>query len=165
MKNKIVRVGLGFDSHRLTPSDSYKNKIKLCGIEVPCSYKIIAHSDGDLVLHAITDAILGAIGKGDIGDYFPPTDEKCKDENSEKFLSFAFDLLKKQNGIINNVDIVIITETPKIGPHKNIFVNKLSELLSIKPDQVNIKAKTAEGIGSIGRKEKIACHVVISLLL
>jgi len=166
MESKLFRVGIGFDCHRFDHSiqiDSEQNKIKLCGIQVPCPYKIIAHSDGDLVLHALTDALLGAMGKGDIGEHFPPTDQKWENANSETFVLFALNLLKEQAGTINNIDITIITEVPKISPYKDKFARKLSNLLSLEQNRINVKAKTAEKMGAIGREEGIACQIVIGI--
>ena len=167
MEEQVVRVGLGFDSHKFgkPTTDPKKNKILLCGTKIPCEYSIIGHSDGDLVFHALTDALLGALGKGDIGDHFPPTDPKWKNANSEKFLLFALDILKQEGGSINNVDVTIIAETPKISPFKEEFTKKISTTLSIRPDQINIKAKTAEQMGAIGRKEGLACQAIVSLAI
>ena len=166
-ENKITRVGLGFDSHRFgkPTTDSKENKITLCGTKVPCPYSIIAHSDGDVVFHALTDALLGAVGKGDIGEHFPPTDIKWKGADSEKFLLFALDLVKQQGGTINNLDIIIITEVPKIAPYKDKFTQKLLTTLAIRPDQINIKANTAEQMGAIGKKEGLACHAIVTIEL
>ena len=165
-ENKTTRVGLGFDSHRFGKpiTDSKENKIILCGTKIPCQYSIIAHSDGDVVFHALTDALLGAIGKGDIGEHFPSTDIKWRDADSEKFLLFALDLLKQQDRTINNVDIVIIAEVPKISPYKNKFIQKLLTTLAVKSDQINIKAKTAEQMGIIGKKEGLACYAIVSII-
>lgn len=162
----MMKVGFGFDVHKfLTQADNNNqiNQILLGGVGVPCEYKIDAHSDGDLVLHALTDALLGTLGGGDIGDYFPPSDPKWKNADSTIFLRAAANMVKEQEGTINNVDITIICETPKLYGYKASIQNSIAELLEINSKQVTVKGKTSEKIGAIGRCEGIAAQVVCAI--
>jgi 2-C-methyl-D-erythritol 4-phosphate cytidylyltransferase / 2-C-methyl-D-erythritol 2,4-cyclodiphosphate synthase len=165
LKNNIkTRVGSGFDAHKfIAPKKGAKTTITLCGVKIPCPYEVIAHSDGDVALHALTDALLGAIGSGDIGMHFPPSDSKWKDASSDQFIKFAKDLIAKKGGVINNVDITIISQVPKISPYREKFTQQLSKILDIPKDAINIKATTTEGMGFTGREEGIACQVVVSV--
>jgi 2-C-methyl-D-erythritol 4-phosphate cytidylyltransferase/2-C-methyl-D-erythritol 2,4-cyclodiphosphate synthase len=154
-----TRIGFGFDCHRLEKSFNPNNKIMLCGVPISCDYQVIAHSDGDVALHALTDAILGAIGEGDIGIHFPPSDPQWKGKNSDHFLQFAANLLQeKYSGHINNLDLTIVAEIPKIAPHRDAIITSLSRILSINRHQVSIKATTAEGLGMVGQKQGIVCY-------
>ena len=161
---KYQRTGFGFDCHKIVLSEN-KTEIKLCGASIPSDYDIIAHSDGDVALHALTDAILGAIGEGDIGVHFPPTDDKWKDYDSVFFLNHALKLLKEKGGEIINIDITIVAETPKIKPHRENIIKKLSELLNIEESMIGLKGKTSEGLGIVGEKKAIVCYAVVSLIL
>lgn len=162
-QNKITKVGMGFDAHRFKETTMLNNSIMLCGTAVPCKYEIIAHSDGDVALHALTDALLGAIGAGDIGQHFPPSDNKWKDASSDKFVKFACELLQERNAFINNVDITIISETPRIGNYRELMRINLATMLNIDQKNVNIKATTTEGMGFTGRQEGIACNAIVSI--
>lgn len=159
----MIKVGFGFDVHRFTKESNNDNRILLGGVSVPCEFKIDAHSDGDLVLHALTDAFLGTLGGGDIGDYFPPSDAKWKNADSIIFLKSAYSMVKEQKGTINNIDITIICETPKLYDYKPLIKNNLAELLEINPNQITVKGKTSEKIGAIGRCEGIATQVVCAI--
>lgn len=161
MKSK-VKIGIGFDAHKFSkvPDDKDCNII-LCGVTVPSKFSIEAHSDGDLVLHALTDAILGSISAGDIGMHFPPSDQKWKNSNSTQFVQFANKLLHNKGGNINNVDITIICETPKISLHRDKFIKSIANILDVPEEDVSVKATTTEKMGFTGREEGIACQVAV----
>lgn len=161
MRNK-TKIGMGYDAHKFSDTGS-QSTIVLCGVTIPCKYSIIAHSDGDLALHALTDAILGAISAGDIGIHFPPSDPKWKNANSDQFVKFAINLVREKGGVINNVDITIICETPKISPHRDSFVKSLAQILEIPEEDVSVKATTTEKMGFTGREEGIACQAVVCI--
>jgi 2-C-methyl-D-erythritol 4-phosphate cytidylyltransferase/2-C-methyl-D-erythritol 2,4-cyclodiphosphate synthase len=161
-----VRVGIGFDVHKFREVAKDEDRfIKLAGVNIEFDKKIEAHSDGDVVIHALMDAILGAIGEGDIGEYFPPNDNKWRNADSQEMLKIILKILHKKNAIINNVDLTVITEEPKLSKHKQIMKNQLSTILNIENSRVNIKATTCEKLGFIGRKEGIACQAIASLKL
>ncbi|AIL64972.1 Bifunctional enzyme IspD/IspF [Rickettsiales bacterium Ac37b] len=162
-KQYETRVGIGFDVHKFENQLSTNGQIFLGGVEIPHNYRIIAHSDGDVVLHALCDALLGSIGAGDIGVHFPPTDDQWKDVRSVRFIEHTLEMLRHKNATIINVDIIIIGETPKINPYRLAMQNKLSEILSISIDRINIKATTTEKMGFTGRNEGIAAQVIISI--
>lgn len=152
-------VGQGFDVHAFGPERV--ETIRLGGIDVPHDRCLTAHSDGDVVLHALTDAVLGAIGAGDIGLHFPPSDETWKDKDSGYFLDVAVGMLKEKSGHINNADITLICERPKLTPVREKMSAKVAEILGIPLSRVNIKATTTEKLGFTGREEGIACQAVI----
>jgi len=154
-----TRTGLGYDVHRFGPG----NGVRLCGVDVPFDQALAGHSDADVALHALTDALLGTIGAGDIGDHFPPTDERWRDVNSEVFLRHAASLVVAAGGVINNVDITIICERPRIGPHRTVMIDRIATILSLSADQVGVKATTTEGLGFTGRQEGIAAQAVATI--
>ena len=156
--NYITKIGLGFDIHRFDTkkSDDHKNFITLGGIRISNIKSLIGHSDADVLLHAITDSILGVINVGDIGSLFPPSDEKWINQDSSYFLKHAKMLLDKSNGKINNIDAVVICEKPKILDYSKQMQEKISHILKINPKRISIKGKTSESIGFIGREEGIA---------
>lgn len=160
-----TRVGLGFDVHKFTDEVYNNNNIKLCAIDIPFERKVIAHSDGDVVLHALVDAILGALGKGDIGYYFPPSDIKWKGCDSTVFLQYASDLVKENSGKIVNIDINIICEQPRISNYREAMMCKLSSILNLDKTRVNIKGGTTEKMGFLGRKEGIAAQAIVSICI
>lgn len=162
--SSIFVTGLGFDVHQLKPLNDTR-EIMLCGVAIPSQYDVIAHSDGDVVLHALTDALLGAIGAGDIGEHFPPTEKKWKNADSSLFLSESLRLYEKRNAKLVNIDITIICETPKINPYKIKMKNRLSMLTELPLHRINIKATTTEKLGFLGRSEGIAAQVVVSTQL
>ena len=155
------RTGLGFDVHAFAPD----RPLVLCGVTVPHELGLAGHSDADVAFHAITDAILGTIGAGDIGAHFPPSDPQWRDADSARFLRHAAGLLAKRRGRIENVDLVIVCERPKIGPHRAAMVARTAEVLGLAPDQVSIKATTSERLGFTGRGEGIAAQAVVSVAL
>lgn len=154
--------GTGFDVHPLKTADNAAG-IMLCGLHIACPYEVVAHSDGDVALHALVDAMLGAIGEGDIGEHFPPTDPKWKNANSTQFVEHALTLCREKNAALVNVDITIICEHPKISPHKSAMREQLSRVLSLPLNRVNIKATTTEKLGFLGRSEGIAAQAVVSI--
>ncbi|WP_341817246.1 2-C-methyl-D-erythritol 2,4-cyclodiphosphate synthase [Wolbachia endosymbiont (group A) of Agelastica alni] len=158
------RVGTGYDIHRFIKiQDSTKCLIKICGVEIEHNMAIGAHSDGDVAIHAIVDAILGALGCGDIGEHFPPSSSEWKDCNSSHFLDFAAKKAKEKGYSVSNLDIIIVCEEPKISPYKVEMKKFISKALEIDDEFVNIKATTAEKLGSLGRNEGIAAHASVLL--
>jgi 2-C-methyl-D-erythritol 4-phosphate cytidylyltransferase / 2-C-methyl-D-erythritol 2,4-cyclodiphosphate synthase len=155
----ISRTGLGFDVHRLEMG----LPLWLCGIAVPHTHGLAGHSDADVVLHAIADAIFGAIGAGDIGDHFPPSDPQWKGAESSRFVEYARDLVSKGGGIIDHVDVTIICEMPKIGPYREAMCARLAELLQIETARVSVKATTTERLGFTGRGEGIAAQALATI--
>lgn len=156
---RITRIGQGFDAHRWGPGDS----VWLCGVEIVHDETLIGHSDADAGLHALTDALLGAIGEGDIGDHFPPTDPQWRGAPSDKFLIHAADLVRAKGGVIINVDVTLICERPKIKPHRTAMRERLAEILSLPLDRVSVKATTTEQMGFTGRGEGLAAQAVVAV--
>jgi 2-C-methyl-D-erythritol 4-phosphate cytidylyltransferase/2-C-methyl-D-erythritol 2,4-cyclodiphosphate synthase len=153
------RTGMGFDVHAF----SGEGPIFLGGIEIAHPRGLSGHSDADVVLHAITDALLGAAGLGDIGEHFPPSDPQWKGASSALFLQHAVRLLQSKGAIIDHVDCTVIAEEPKVGPHRRAMRTNIAEVAGLKPDQVSIKATTTEGLGFTGRREGIAAQAVASI--
>ena len=158
VETKINYVGLGFDIHKLILGKT----LYLGGIKIPFHSGLKGHSDGDVILHAVIDAILGATRKKDIGTYFPNT-KKFKNIRSTKMLKPIMDNLNKSNITINNVDINLICEKPKVSKYRNKIINSLSKLMNINKDKINLKGKTVEKLGLIGKEKSIACEVIISV--
>jgi 2-C-methyl-D-erythritol 2,4-cyclodiphosphate synthase len=159
----MIRIGSGFDLHAFDLNNPGEHLITICGIQIPFKFKIIAHSDGDLGLHAITDALLGALALGSIGTYFPPSEKQWQNASSKIFLDFAYHKILKAGYRINNLDITFITQEPKIMPYAIKMREFLSEALMTDQGNINIKAVTPEFLGAIGRIEGIA--VQVSLLI
>ena len=153
--------GMGFDVHAFAG----EGPIMLGGIEVPHTRGLAGHSDADVVLHAITDALLGAAGLGDIGQHFPPSDPRWKGAASSIFLAHAVVLLRSRGAMIEHVDCTIIAEAPKVGPHREAMRSRIAEIAGLSVDQVSIKATTTEGLGFTGRREGIAAQAVASIRL
>ncbi len=156
---RITRIGQGFDAHRWGPGDS----VWLCGVEIVHDQTLIGHSDADAGLHALTDALLGAIGEGDIGDHFPPTDPQWKGAASDSFLIHAAELVRARGGTIINVDVTLICERPKIKPHRAAMRERLAQILSLPLDRVSVKATTTEQMGFTGRGEGLAAQAVVAV--
>jgi 2-C-methyl-D-erythritol 4-phosphate cytidylyltransferase/2-C-methyl-D-erythritol 2,4-cyclodiphosphate synthase len=154
----LTVTGMGFDVHRLEPATS----MTLCGVEIREGLGLVGHSDADVALHALTDAILGAAGAGDIGQHFPPSDPQWAGASSDRFVTHAVNLLEQSGRGIAHADITIIAERPKVGPHREAMRNVVAKLLKLAPEQVNIKATTTEGLGYTGRGEGIAAQAVVS---
>ncbi len=156
---RVTRTGQGIDAHRLGPGDG----VWLCGIKIAHDRELIGHSDADAGLHAITDAILGAIGEGDIGDHFPPTDPQWKGAPSHIFLAHAADLVRQKGGTLVNVDVTLVCEKPKIKPHRQAMREKLAEILKLPVERISVKATTTEGMGYTGREEGILAQAIASV--
>jgi 2-C-methyl-D-erythritol 2,4-cyclodiphosphate synthase len=154
-----TRTGIGYDLHRLEVG----RKLIVGGIELPFEKGPVGHSDGDVLAHALCDALLGAAGLGDIGTHFPDTDPRWKGANSMLFLEHAKKLLDEKQFVIEHVDAVVITEKPKLGPHFPKMKEALARALGVTADKIHLKAKTNEGVDAIGRGEAIAAHVVATL--
>ena len=156
-----TRVGQGFDAHRWGPGSA----VWLCGVEIPHDQTLIGHSDADAGLHALTDAILGAMGDGDIGDHFPPSDPQWKGASSDRFLVHAVERLAARGGRIVNVDVTLICEQPKVKPHRQAMRERLATLLLVPLDAVSVKATTTEAMGFTGRGEGLAAQAVATIEL
>ncbi|MGH6946290.1 MAG: bifunctional 2-C-methyl-D-erythritol 4-phosphate cytidylyltransferase/2-C-methyl-D-erythritol 2,4-cyclodiphosphate synthase [Kiloniellales bacterium] len=159
--SRETRVGQGYDVHRFAPGDA----VMLCGVRVPHSASLAGHSDADVGLHALTDAILGALGRGDIGQHFPPSEARWRGADSTLFVTHARDLVAERGGNILHVDVTLVCEVPKISPHRAAMVTRIAELLGIAPERVSVKATTTEGLGFAGRREGIAASAVATLTL
>ncbi|WGF86331.1 bifunctional 2-C-methyl-D-erythritol 4-phosphate cytidylyltransferase/2-C-methyl-D-erythritol 2,4-cyclodiphosphate synthase [Marinivivus vitaminiproducens] len=157
----LPAVGTGFDVHRFGPGDH----VWLCGVRVPHDSSLVGHSDADVGLHALTDAILGALAMGDIGQHFPPSDERWRGADSAVFLRHAADLARQAGGRIHHVDVTLICERPKIGPHRDAMRARIADLLGMAPARVGLKATTTEGLGFTGRAEGIAAQAAATVLL
>jgi 2-C-methyl-D-erythritol 4-phosphate cytidylyltransferase/2-C-methyl-D-erythritol 2,4-cyclodiphosphate synthase len=157
----LPRVGTGFDVHRLVEG----RKLFLCGIEVPHSMGLDGHSDADVGLHALCDAIYGALAEGDIGRHFPPSQMQWKDADSTDFLRHAAGRIAARGGVLANADVTLICERPKITPHAPAMIARVAELLGVPEDRVSVKATTTERLGFPGREEGIAAQAAVSLLV
>lgn len=156
-----TRVGTGYDVHAFAPGDA----VMLCGVRIPHGKKLMGHSDADVGLHALTDAILGTIADGDIGVHFPPSDARWRGAASELFLKDAATRLKAHGGDVVHIDVTFLCESPKIGPHRDAMRAKLGEILGLDPSRISIKATTNEGLGFIGRGEGIAAMATATVRL
>ncbi len=154
-----MRIGIGFDIHRLVTG----RDLTLGGIKIPHPKGLLGHSDGDVLLHALCDALLGAVGAGDIGSYFPDTDPQWKGAASSLFLEKATELTFRRSLRVTNVDAVILAEEPKLSPHRNAIQMSVARMLQVKSDRINVKAKTMEKLGPIGEGEAIAAYAVVLL--
>ena len=156
-----TRVGMGFDVHRFGPGDH----LMLGGVAVPHEQGVVSHSDGDVVLHAIVDAVLGAMAAGDIGTHFPPSDETWRDADSARFAAHTLAFLKERGGQLSHVDVTVICQRPKIGPHRPAMVARLADVLGLTPARISLKATTTERLGFTGRGEGIAAQAVATVRL
>jgi len=156
-----VRVGVGYDVHALGPGDW----VTLGGVQIPHTRGLVGHSDADVVLHALTDAVLGALADGDIGSHFPPSDERWRGASSDRFLAFAVERVAARGGRLAHLDVAVIAEAPKIGPHRDAMRTRIASIAGIRPDQVGVKATTNEGLGFIGRSEGIAAYAMATIRL
>ncbi|WP_108653049.1 2-C-methyl-D-erythritol 2,4-cyclodiphosphate synthase [Dongshaea marina] len=153
----MIRIGHGFDLHRF----GAQKPLILGGVEIPYSQGLIAHSDGDVVLHAVSDALLGAIAARDIGYHFPDTSSEFKDVDSKLLLQRVYALVKERGFLLGNLDVTVLAQAPKLSPHIEAMRDAIAEILEAKPDQVNVKATTTEKVGTIGRQEAIATEAVV----
>ncbi|MGH7092645.1 MAG: 2-C-methyl-D-erythritol 2,4-cyclodiphosphate synthase, partial [Stellaceae bacterium] len=156
-----IRVGQGYDVHPYGPGDH----VMICGLAIPHEVGAVGHSDADVGLHAITDAVLGAIGAGDIGMHFPPGDPRWKGAASDQFLRYAVDLVRQRSGIVAAVDVTIICERPRVAPHREAMVARLADILGIDEGRVSVKATTTEKLGFTGRGEGVAAQAVATIRL
>jgi 2-C-methyl-D-erythritol 4-phosphate cytidylyltransferase/2-C-methyl-D-erythritol 2,4-cyclodiphosphate synthase len=156
-----IRTGSGFDVHKFAEGDH----VTICGVRVPHSHALEGHSDADVGLHALTDAILGCIGLGDIGSHFPPTDPRWRGADSALFLRHAIDAVRERGGVLTHLDVTIICERPKVGPHRAAMVARVAEIAGLREDQVSVKATTPEGLGFTGRREGIAAQGLATVRL
>jgi 2-C-methyl-D-erythritol 4-phosphate cytidylyltransferase/2-C-methyl-D-erythritol 2,4-cyclodiphosphate synthase len=155
------RTGLGYDVHRTAPGEA----VVLLGVTIPSPFRLLGHSDADVGLHALTDALLGTIAAGDIGSHFPPSDARWAGADSALFLRHARQLIEDAGGVIEHVDVTLICERPKIGPHRPAMVARVAELLALAPARVSVKATTTEKLGFTGRGEGIAAEAVATVCL
>jgi 2-C-methyl-D-erythritol 2,4-cyclodiphosphate synthase len=152
-----MRVGIGHDTHRLEAGRA----LILGGVKIEHSRGLAGHSDADVVLHAVTDALLGAAGLGDIGDAFPDTDPRYRDMDSSVFVKETLSRLRSKGWHVVNLDLTIFAQEPKLGPLKSAIRQSVARILDVEHDAVNVKAKTGERVGSIGRAEAIGCHAAV----
>ncbi len=158
-ERKETRAGIGYDVHAFEAGDV----VRICGVDIPHDRSLRGHSDADVGIHAIVDAILGALGEGDIGRHFPADDDKWKNADSSVFLDYCKRLLLEKSSAIVNIDIIIICEEPKIEPHKGAMAGRIAEILEIDTGRVNVKATTNEKLGSLGRGEGIATQAIVTV--
>jgi 2-C-methyl-D-erythritol 2,4-cyclodiphosphate synthase len=156
----MERVGFGYDSHRFAPG----RELVLGGVRIPSDRGLAGHSDADAVLHALTDAVLGAIGEGDIGEHFPDTDPRWKDADSAAFLARALELAAEKGWRVGNCDVTVLAEAPKLKAHKQPMKARIAELMGVAAGDVAVKAKTNEGMGWIGRSEGLAALAVVMMV-
>lgn len=154
-----LRIGQGFDVHAFGPGDH----LMLGGVRIAHGFGVIAHSDGDVLLHALTDAILGALALGDIGQWFPPSDPRWANADSSQFVAAAMNAVGQHGYRINNVDLTVLAEAPKLAPHSQAIRARIADLLEVDLSRVGLKATTTEGLGLIGRREGIAAQAVVLL--
>ena len=147
-----IRMGNGFDVHRFGPG----NFVTLCGVDIPHDQALMGHSDADVAMHAVTDALYGALADGDIGQHFPPSEADWKDADSRIFLEHAMSRARERGFDVSNVDCTLICETPKIGPHADAMRARMAEIMGLEIGQVSVKATTSEKLGFTGRGEGIA---------
>ena len=155
------KTGIGYDVHSFVKG----RPLILGGVEVPHTHGLLGHSDADVGLHALTDALLGTIGAGDIGSHFPPSDPNWKDAPSDLFLRRAGELLAERGGRISNLDVTLVCEQPKIGPHRQAMAARIAEILGIDEGRVSVKATTTDKLGFCGRGEGIAAQAVATVIL
>ncbi|WP_232819858.1 2-C-methyl-D-erythritol 2,4-cyclodiphosphate synthase [Aliidiomarina celeris] len=155
-----IRIGQGYDVHKF----GGEGPVRIGGIDIPYEQGLVAHSDGDVLLHALTDALLGAIGEGDIGLWFPDNDPQFKGADSSTLLTAVMDRVRALGYSISNIDLTVICERPKINPHREQIKMRVAEVLKLPQSRVNIKATTTEGLGFTGRKEGIAAMAAVLLV-
>ena len=158
-----IRIGHGYDIHRLEPPEKGGKRMILGGVPLDHASGPVGHSDGDALLHALTDAILGAIGTADIGGLFPNTDEANRDRDSLEFLNEALRRMRGAGYELGNVDCTVILERPKIGPHRDSIIERLAGALGVEPSRVNVKGKTHESVDAVGEGRAVKVHVVALL--
>lgn len=153
------RIGIGYDIHRLEAGDG----VMIAGVRVPCPYRVVAHSDGDVVLHALCDALLGAVAAGDLGEHFPDTDAAHRGRDSAEFVAAVRALPQLAGWSLVNLDVNIIAQAPRLGEHKPAMRRRLAELFGLPLDAVGVKARTNEGVDAIGTRQALAAQAVVLL--
>ena len=156
---KSSRIGLGTDVHRFRKG----RKLVLGGVEIPHPKGLVGHSDADALLHAVTDALLGALAEGDIGEHFPPSDPKYKNASSSDFLAFALKRMRARGYRLAHLDTIVTTEEPKLAPHRDILRTSLARLLKVALSRVSVKAKTAEGLDAVGSGRALSTQAIVLL--
>lgn len=154
-----MRIGHGYDAHRFAEG----RRLVLGGVEIAHEFGLAAHSDGDVVLHALCDALLGAAGLGDIGEHFPDTDAAFEGADSRVLLRQTLEMILERGFRVGNADLTVLAQAPKLSPHKGMMRERIAKDLRVSLDRVNLKASTTEGMGFVGREEGIACHAVVLL--
>jgi len=155
-----MRIGQGTDVHAFGPGDF----VMLGGVRIPYTRGVVAHSDGDVILHALCDALLGALGQGDIGQHFKDTDPRWKGADSKGFVLHIMEMVRTRNLRVGNADVTVLSEAPKVGPHRDEIRRQIAELLGVSTEYVNVKATTTEKLGFLGRGEGIAAQAIVLLL-
>jgi len=158
---RVPRIGFGWDSHEFKPGIP----LKIGGVLLPHDSGLAGHSDGDVLLHALTDALLGAVAAGDIGSYFPPSDPQWKGASSDRFFTYALNRLKQRGGVVAHLDLNVVCEAPKIGPHRDAIRENIARLAGIDATRVAIKATTSEKLGFTGRSEGIVAYATATIRL
>ena len=153
------RVGIGYDIHRLERGSG----VILAGVDIPCEFRLVAHSDGDVVLHALCDALLGAVGAGDLGEHFPDTDENLRGQRSETFIHTVLSLPQLKPWRVVNMDCNVIAQAPRLGPYKPQMRQSLADMLALPIGRIGVKARTNEGLDAVGQKLAIQAQVVVLL--
>ena len=156
----MYRIGYGYDQHKFIEG----KKLRLGGVEIPSDFGLLAHSDGDALLHALCDALLGAIGRGDIGELFPDTDEQFRDADSALFVRQVMKMVEREGYRVSNLDALVIADQPKLTPYKKEIKNRIASLLKSEPACVNVKATRTEGMGMLAGSKGLAAQVVILLI-
>ncbi len=154
-----MRVGSGYDVHTFGPGDH----VTLGGVRIPFDRGVVAYSDGDVTLHALCDALLGAMGLGDIGEHFPDSDSRWKGADSRRFVRHCAALLREHGWRFVNADLTLVAQAPRIGPYRVQMRQNIADDLGVRIDRINVKATTAEGLGALGRGEGLACHAIVLL--
>lgn len=155
-----IRIGNGFDVHKLEEG----RRLILCGVEIPWERGLVGHSDADAALHALSDALLGAAGMGDIGRHFPDTEERYKDADSAELTEIVMEMLRREGWSVNNADVTIIAQRPKLALFMEKMRERVAEILRVETERVNIKATTTEALGFVGRGEGMAAMAVVSII-
>jgi len=156
----MIRIGIGHDTHRLEAGDT----LTIGGVSIPHEKGFVAHSDGDVLLHALIDAVVGALGWGDIGEWFPDTDPQHKGADSKQLTSEVMRKVQTEGWVVGNIDAIIFAQQPKLSIYKEEMEQQLAKLTSIEPGQVNVKAKTGEKVGPVGREEAISAQVAVLMV-
>jgi 2-C-methyl-D-erythritol 2,4-cyclodiphosphate synthase len=157
----VLRIGFGYDAHRLVPG----RRLVLGGVMISHDRGLLGHSDADVLTHAIVDAVIGALARGDIGEHFPDTDPSFKDADSLLLLKTVMEWVRAEGLRVGNLDTTVVTQKPKLAPHISAMKDKLSPILGVDPRRINIKAKTSEGMGFCGREEGMEAFAVVSLVI